>query len=176
MIKTTLYSLIIFGKIKIMTEGSLVVMTGALTLAVVSMLAGKLFDHYGGKIIALISFVLLGLSTIGFYYVLNLDTPFVINAGLFMVSMAGVALINMPVMTTGINALPDKLLPHGTAVINTARQFGGTLGLTFISRAQSESKIINTMYYLSGVKAAFFVSFIFALIGLFLTLIIKQDK
>lgn len=160
--------------------GGLIVMPGALTLAVMSMLAGKLFDHYGGKIIALIGFVLLGLSTIGFYYVLNLDTPFIVTSGLFMVSMAGVALINMPVMTTGINALPDKLLPHGTAVINTARQFGGTLGLTFIisfiSRAQSESKMINTMDYLSGVKAAFFVLFIFALIGLFLTLVIKQDK
>ncbi len=158
--------------------GGLIVMPGALTLAVMSMQAGKLFDKYGGKIIALIGFILLGLSTIGFYYVLELDTPFVVTSGLFMVSMAGVALINMPVMTTGINALPDKLIPHGTAVINTARQFGGTLGLTFIisfiSRAQGESDIINTVNYLSGVKSAFLASFVFAVIGLILTLFIKE--
>lgn len=160
--------------------GGLIVMPGALTLAVMSMLAGKLFDHYGGKVIALIGFVLLGLSTLGFYFILDLETPFVVTSGLFMVSMGGVALINMPVMTTGINALPDRLIPHGTAVINTARQFGGTLGLTFIisfiSRAQGKSDVINTVNYLSGVKSAFLAAFAFAMIGLFLTFFIRKDK
>lgn len=158
--------------------GGLIVMPGALTLAVMSMLAGKLFDKHGGKLIAIIGFVLLGFSTIAYYLLLDLNTSFIITAILFMVAMGGVALINMPVMTIGINALPDKLIPHGTAVINTARQFGGTLGLTFIisfiSRAQGDSDVINTLNYLNGVKSAFLVAFVFAIIGLILTLFIKE--
>src|SRR5690625_8054448 len=90
---------------------------------------------------------------------------------LFMISMGGVALINMPIMTTGINALPDELIPHGTSVINTARQFGGSLGLTFIisfitkAEATSGSAGLNPVDYLAGVKTAFCVEFIFSAVG-----------
>src|SRR5699024_3487520 len=150
--------------------GGLVVMPGALTLAVMSLLAGKLFDKYGGKNIAIIGFILLSLSTIGFYFILDLDTTFIVTMALFMVSMGGVALINMPIMTAGINALPDKLIPHGTSVINTARQFGGSLGLTFIisfiSRVETESINIQPANYLTVVKSAFPVACIFAVVGM----------
>ncbi|WP_164667818.1 MDR family MFS transporter [Virgibacillus doumboii] len=161
--------------------GGLIVMPGALTLAVMSLLAGRLFDKYGGKIIAIIGFVLLCFSTLGFYLILGLDTPFVVTMVLFMVAMGGVALINMPIMTAGINALPDKLIPHGTAVINTARQFGGSLGLTFIisfiSRAGSGNEVVvDPANYLTGVKNAFLVAFLFAVTGLFLSFFLKRQR
>ncbi|HLR71259.1 MAG TPA: MFS transporter, partial [Pseudogracilibacillus sp.] len=59
--------------------GGLVVMPGALTLAVMSLLAGKLFDKYGGKSIAIIGFALLCLSAIGSYIILDLETPFIMT-------------------------------------------------------------------------------------------------
>src|SRR5690625_3910486 len=161
--------------------GGLIVMPGALTLAVMSMFAGRLFDLHGGRSIAIIGFVMLILSTLGFYFVLALDTPFIVTMLLFMVAMGGVALINMPIMTTGINALPDELIPHGTSVINTARQFGGSLGLTFIisfiTKAEkgSASTGLNPVDYLAGVKTAFFVAFIFAAVGLVSALFVKRN-
>ncbi|MUV36944.1 putative MFS-type transporter YcnB [Lentibacillus sp. JNUCC-1] len=159
--------------------GGLIVMPGALTLGVMSLFAGNLFDKYGGKMITIIGFVLLTVSTIGFHFILGLETPFVITMVLFMVAMGGVGLINMPIMTAGINALPDKLIPHGTAVINTARQFGGSLGLTFIisfiTRTASDSGAVQATEYLAGVKNAFLVAFIFALVGLVLSLLVKKD-
>lgn len=158
----------------------LVVMPGALTLAVMSFLAGRLFDKYGSKMIAIIGFAVLCFSTIGFQIWLNLDTPFIIPALLFILSMGGVALINMPVMTAGINALPDELIAHGTSVINTVRQFGGSLGLTFIisfiSRVENGATMIQPQDYLTGVKTAFFVAFIFAVIGLLSSLFIERGK
>src|SRR5699024_2084508 len=154
------------------------VMPGALTVAVISMLAGKLFDKHGGKLIAIIGFILLGFSTIAYYLLLDLNTLFIITPVLFMVAMGGVALINMPVLIIVINDLRDKLISHGTAVSNTARQFGGTLGFTFIilfiSRSQGDSDVINTLNYLNGVKSAFLVACVFAVIGLILTLFIKE--
>ncbi|MEW9677400.1 MDR family MFS transporter [Lentibacillus sp. L22] len=161
-------------------HGGLIVMPGALTLAVMSLFAGRLFDKYGGKIIAIIGFVLLCLSSLGFHFMLDIDTPFMMTMVLFMVSMAGVALINMPIMTSGINALPDTLIPHGTAVINTARQFGGSLGLTFIisfiSKVNAGTETIQPIKYLTGVKTAFFVAFLFAITGLVLSLFLQRKR
>ncbi|MGP4105976.1 MDR family MFS transporter [Virgibacillus sp. L01] len=161
--------------------GGLIVMPGALTLAAMSLLAGRLFDKYGGKTIAIIGFMLLSLSTLGFNLILGLHTPFIITMGLFMVAMGGVALINMPIMTAGINALPDKLISHGTAVINTARQFGGSLGLTFIISFISNvgagtEAVVQPANYLTGVKTAFFVAFLFAVTGLLLSLFLEREK
>ncbi|UJL45060.1 DHA2 family efflux MFS transporter permease subunit [Virgibacillus sp. NKC19-16] len=105
-------------------HAGLVVTPGALTLALMSLFAGTLYDKYGGTIIAIIGFVLLSISTLSYHFFLGLNTSLVIVSILFMLAMAGVALINMPIMTAGINALPDALVAHGTAIINTARQFG----------------------------------------------------
>ncbi|GAB4074193.1 MDR family MFS transporter [Barrientosiimonas marina] len=160
--------------------GGLIVMPGALTLALMSLFAGNLFDKYGGRIIAIIGFVLLVVSTLGFHFILTLDTPFIVTMILFMLAMAGVGLINMPIMTAGINALPDELIPHGTAVVNTARQFGGSLGLTFIisfiSQAETGSEAVDPLNYLSGVKTAFFVAFLFAVIGLISAFFIDRKR
>ena len=162
--------------------GGLIVMPGALTLAVMSLFAGRLFDNHGGRNIAIIGFIMLIFSTLGFHFILDLDTPFLVTMVLFMIAMGGVALINMPIMTTGINALPDELIPHGTSVINTARQFGGSLGLTFIisfitkAEATSGSAGLNPVDYLAGVKTAFFVAFIFAAVGLVSALFVRRDK
>ncbi|RYG72281.1 DHA2 family efflux MFS transporter permease subunit [Lentibacillus lipolyticus] len=160
--------------------GGLIVMPGALTLAAMSLFAGRLFDKYGAKRIAIMGFVLLCLSTIGFHFILGLDTPFIITMILFMIAMGGVALINMPIMTAGINALPDHLIPHGTAVINTARQFGGSLGLTFIisfisSVGAGSAATIQPAAYLTGVKTAFFVAFLFAVAGLICSLFLERS-
>ncbi|GAA0614966.1 MDR family MFS transporter [Virgibacillus siamensis] len=161
--------------------GGLIVMPGALTLAVMSLLAGKLFDKYGGKMIAIIGFALLTVSTLSFHFILGLNTPFAITMVLFMVAMAGVAMINMPIMTSAINALPDHLIPHGTAVINTARQFGGSLGLTFIISfitmvGSGSETIVEPATYLTGVQNAFFVAFLFAVTGLVLSLFLERRK
>lgn len=160
--------------------GGLVVMPGALTLALMSFVAGKLFDKFGGRIIAIIGFMLISLSGIGSYLWLDLESPFALSMGLFMISMAGAALINMPIMTIGINALPDSLIPHGTSVINTVRQFGGTIGLTFIisfiSRAEGKTAALDPAQYLTGVQSAFFVAFLFALVGLLLSFLLKKGR
>jgi len=158
--------------------GGLVVMPGAITLAVMSLVAGNLFDKYGGRNIAVIGFALICFSAISYYFLLHLESSFTMIMFLFMIAMAGSALINMPVMTAGINALPDELIPHGTAVINTIRQFGGTFGLTFIisfiTKAEAESVTLDPNNYLLGVKHAFFASFVLAVIGLVLSLFVEK--
>lgn len=160
--------------------GGLVVMPGAFILAFMSFVAGKLFDKYGGKGIIIGGFILMGMSAIASYFMLDLETSFMLSMLLFAIAMAGSGLISMPIMTVGINALPDSLIPHGTSVINTIRQFGGTLGLTFIisfiSRAEGETAAINPENYVTGVQTAFFVAFLFVVVGLLLSFVIKRGR
>ncbi|QQK79156.1 DHA2 family efflux MFS transporter permease subunit [Salicibibacter cibi] len=157
----------------------IVVFPGAMTLAVMSLLAGKLFDKYGGKRMALIGFILIATSTLSYFFLLDVHTSLAFVSVLFMFAMGGVALINMPIMTTGINALPDALVAHGTAIINTARQFGGSLGLTFIisfiSRQATVDDAADALHFLNGVSHAFFVAFLFAFVGLLLSFMLKKE-
>jgi EmrB/QacA subfamily drug resistance transporter len=160
-------------------HAGLVAAPGALTLAFMSLYAGKLYDKYGGKTITILGFIFISISTISYYFILGLNTSLILTAFLFMLAMAGVALINMPIMTAGINALPDSLVSHGTAIINTARQFGGSIGLTFIisfisSTAGSETA--DASQYLNGVQNAYFVAFLFAVTGLLLSLLLKRKS
>src|SRR5699024_9638981 len=160
-------------------HAGLVAAPGALTLALMSLFAGKLYDKYGGKTIAILGFVLLTISTISYYFMLGLNTSLILTACLFMLAMAGVALINMPIMTAGINALPDSLVAHGTAIINTARQFGGSIGLTFIISfisSAAESETADASHFLHGVTNAYFVAFLFAVTGLLLSLLLKREN
>ncbi|MBB6450085.1 EmrB/QacA subfamily drug resistance transporter [Geomicrobium halophilum] len=159
-------------------HAGIIVFPGAMTLAVMSLLAGKLFDKYGGKRMAKIGFLLLAVTTLCYYLMLDVDTPLVFVAIVFMFVMGGVALINMPIMTAGINALPDSLVAHGTAIVNTARQFGGSLGLTFIisfiTLETAENGAVDALSFLDGVLHAFFVAFLFAVAGFLFSLMIKK--
>lgn len=152
---------------------------GALTLALMSLYAGRLFDKYGGNGITILGFIMLSVSTLSFYFIVGLNTSLVLTAFLFMFAMASVALIAMPIMTAGINALPDDLVAHGTAIINTTRQFGGSIGLTFIISFISSADGSNeteALQFLNGVKNAFFVSFLFAITGLLLSLLLIKNN
>ncbi|MNJ58723.1 Multidrug export protein EmrB [compost metagenome] len=42
--------------------------------------------------------------------------------------MFGISLVMMPIMTNGLNALPSRLNPHGTAINNTVSQVAGSIG------------------------------------------------
>src|SRR5699024_11624143 len=78
--------------------GGLVGMSGALTLSVMSFLAGGLFDRYGGRTIAITGFILLVLSTGLFNFILYMNTPFIFTIILFFLFFAGVLLINILIL------------------------------------------------------------------------------
>src|SRR5699024_8896194 len=105
------------------------VIPGAISLAIMSLLGGRLYDKYGGKLVTIIGFILLIISTLSFYLILNLDTSLILTSFLFVLAMCGVGMINMPTVTFALDAIQDNLIPHGTAVVNVSRQLGASLGL-----------------------------------------------
>ncbi|MGI6474861.1 MAG: hypothetical protein ACOX0J_11345 [Thermoactinomyces vulgaris] len=61
-----------------------------------------------------------------------------------MIRSFGMSLLMMPIMTAGLNQLPEEMNGHGTAMANTSRQIAGSLGISVFTTIFS----IRTQYHL----------------------------
>ena len=100
-----------------------------------------------------------------------------------MVIEGGNAFVMMPAVTLGANALPDRLVAHGTAVITTVRQVLGSAGvvvatmvLTNVTNRVGQSGVSHSAASLTGFRAAFSLMVLVELVGLFLALLLKDTK
>ncbi|MED1723490.1 DHA2 family efflux MFS transporter permease subunit [Brevibacillus parabrevis] len=108
-------------------QSGLLLLPGSIIMGIMSPITGKLFDKFGAKWLALIGLVITIVTTYGFTK-LSLSTSYSYLVTLYTVRMFGLSMLMMPVMTSGLNALPLQLNPHGTAMSNTINAIGGALG------------------------------------------------
>lgn len=47
---------------------------------------------------------------------------------IYSLRMFGMSMVMMPIMTNGLNELPSRMNPHGTALNNTLSQVSGAIG------------------------------------------------
>jgi EmrB/QacA subfamily drug resistance transporter len=125
-------------------DAGLMMLPGALLNAFMSPITGKLFDRYGGRILAVTGLLITTVST---YYmsVLTFETTFTQLAVLHAIRMFGMSMVMMPVSTNGLNQLPPSLYPHGTAMNNTLQNVSGAIGTALLvtimsNRAESYAK------------------------------------
>lgn len=103
--------------------------SGAVFLSILNPLSGKLADKIGFKPTMLVGMFMIIIGWVAGLTVLNhLSLLGMIICA--MVIEGGNAFVMMPAVTLGANALPDELVPHGTAVITTVRQVLGSAGVT----------------------------------------------
>lgn len=110
-------------------ESGLVMLPGALCMAVLNVLSGYIFDRQGPRRLALFGIGLLTISSC-FFTVLDVGSAFAWIAFIYALRMVGMSMAMMPVTTWGLNTLSNREMPHGTAVNNTLRQVAGSLGTT----------------------------------------------
>lgn len=108
-------------------HSGLTLLPGAMMMGIMSLFTGRIFDKKGAKYLAIGGLTLLTLSTAPFMF-LTSDTPKIYVTVLYAVRMFGIAMVMMPVTTTGMNALPAESISHGTAVNNTVRQVASSMG------------------------------------------------
>lgn len=159
---------------------------GALVMGMMSPVTGNLFDRLGARRLAITGMFILTVATIPFAFV-NRDTPILYIVMLYAIRLFGISMVMMPVTTSGMNALPFKLIAHGTAVNNTVRQIATSMGTAILmsvltnvtknaqpnhallkaSPLQYRSQYIDAL--LKGYHAAFWFAIAFAVIGLIAT-------
>lgn len=108
-------------------DAGLLMLPGALVMGIMSPITGKLFDKFGPKALALTG---LTITTIATYELTKLtaDTSYGYLMFAYTIRMFGMSMVMMPIMTNGLNQLPMKMNPHGTAMNNTLQQVSGAIG------------------------------------------------
>lgn len=171
-----------FGQIVLNTSAftsGAVLIPGTVLLSIMSLVGGGLFDKYGGKMITIIGFASILLSTILFSTMEMTTAPYMIII-YFCIFMFGFGLTLMPLVTLGMNALKDDEIAHGSAIVNAVRQFGLAFGVivltSIISFRVSGSDLPYSEATLAGATDAFIVMSVLAFVGLVLALFIKEGE
>ncbi|WP_164214652.1 DHA2 family efflux MFS transporter permease subunit [Virgibacillus sp. YIM 98842] len=158
-------------------ESGLMLLPGALLMGVMNPVNGTLFDRFGGR--WLLTAGSLGVVITTFMFT-NLDdsTTFVYLAIVNAFRMLFISMIMMPSTTAGLNALPERVLPHGTAMNNTLRQMSGAVGTAMLVSVMTYQTIPGEgiMGEIHGVNASFTVASIIAVAGFVLSLFIRDTR
>ncbi|WP_438314679.1 DHA2 family efflux MFS transporter permease subunit [Sporosarcina sp. FA9] len=183
-------------------DSGLLMLPGAVLMGLMSPITGRLFDKYGARGLAIIG---LSITIITTYYLskLNLTSEYYYIMFIYTARMFGLSLVMMPIMTNGLNQLPMKSNPHGTAMNNTLQQVSGAIGtailLTIMTKRMESAgtklfaeasasgnvptaadslalfKVdLESKAMLDGINFSFFLSTLVAAVALVLTLFVKR--
>jgi EmrB/QacA subfamily drug resistance transporter len=185
-------------------DAGLLLMPGALLMAFMSPLTGKLFDRFGGRVLAVIGLAIMVVTTY-FLSRLELDTTYLNLMIIYSVRSLGISMVMMPVSTNGLNQLPRHLYPHGTAMNNTLNQVAGAIGTALLvtimtNRTESQAKELGanvmqnmteqptqealaqmqqnilTQATLEGINYSFLIATSISVVALVLAFFIKRAK
>src|SRR5690625_1686583 len=168
---------------------------GAIVMGIMSPITGRLFDKYGAKILSMIGLSILIASTFQLSH-LTMENSYFYLMAIYTIRMFGMSLVMMPVMTNGLNQLPMKANPHGTAMNNTLQQVSGALGtavlLTIMTTRSTNAGVdlakkamtgeidptysIEHLAMLDGINFSFLISTLVALIAFVLAFFIKRPN
>lgn len=112
-------------------DSGLMLLPGALVMAFMSPITGQMFDKLGGRILAVVGLTILTISTY-FFSKLTFETSYTYLMVLHAIRMFGMSMVMMPVSTNGLNQLPTRFYPHGTAMNNTLNQVSGAIGTALL--------------------------------------------
>lgn len=183
-------------------HSGLLMLPGAIVMGLMSPITGRLFDKYGARIMAIFGLSITIVTTfllsrltmeLGYYHLMTIYT----------VRMFGMSMVMMPVMTNGLNQLPMRSNPHGTAMNSTLQQVSGAIGsallLTIMTKrmvssgaeraadlmasgnaptsvegiAKMEAEL-EKLAMLDGINFAFLVATIVSVVALILTFFVKR--
>ncbi|WP_059105293.1 DHA2 family efflux MFS transporter permease subunit [Shouchella shacheensis] len=156
-----------------------ILVPGTILLSIMTIVSGNLYDRYGGKKIAVIGFAFTFVSLLLLSTVRMDSSPYWIMAH-FCLFMIGFGLTLMPLVTVSMNALDNGDIPHGSAIVNTVRQFGMTFGIIVLSTIISiTTSTMDTSYEVGtywGTTYALIVMALLSLLALALTTFIRENK
>lgn len=113
------------------TMSGIAMLPGALIGAVMGVFAGRLFDRFGARRIAIpgIAVVLLGAFGLAF---LGIDSDFLFIMGAYTVLSVGMQFVMTPLNTWGVNSLDNQMIQHAQGLSNTMNQVAGSLGTALL--------------------------------------------
>ncbi|RYL92693.1 MDR family MFS transporter [Sporolactobacillus sp. THM19-2] len=168
-------------------SAGLTLLPGGLINGLLSPVMGRLFDKLGPRWLVIPGLLLMNVIVLLFTRLTTSVSQIylIVLYGLLMISMA---MVMMPISTTGLNQLPKKLYSHGTAIMNTLQQVAGGIGtalfvgimvsgqkdyLSHAPNAGAPGQLLRAMVF--GMNRAFLIALIFAVVSLILSLFLKRS-
>lgn len=161
-------------------QSGLILLPGALVLGIISPISGKLFDKFGVKKITMIGMFILAIASFPFLLLTKGTATWWIVC-LYSLRMLGMGLVMMPLAAAGINALPNNLISHGSAINNTVRQVFASLGAAIMVGVMSSTVVKysneneDVLSILRGLNYGFMSAFILIVIAFILCFFIKSS-
>ncbi|RED66220.1 MDR family MFS transporter [Cohnella lupini] len=166
----------------------LVLLPGGVLNGFLSPLTGRLFDKFGPRALVIPGSAILVL-VMWLFTQIDLDTGKGTIILYHCIMMVAISMIMMPAQTNGLNQLPRRYYPHGTAILNTLTQVAGAIGVAFFISIMSASQ----KDYLAGssdptaphemaeslsagVQSSFSVGMIFAIVAVVLSFFVRRAK
>lgn len=154
-------------------ESGLMLLPGALIMGFMSPITGKVFDKFGGRWLSIVGFTFITVALL-LYVNLSSQSSIIWIASIFAIMMIGISMMMMPLMTAGINDLPPHLIAHGTAMNNTIRMVGGSIGTAILVSVMSHTSLgQSTQTTMEGIQNAFIIATIVGVIGIFISFRLK---
>ncbi len=107
----------------------LLLLPGALLNGMTAPVMGTLFDKYGPRKLIIPGMIML-VGSILFFININPSIPLWMFVLIYIILMLAISAIMMPAETNGLNELPQRLYPHGTAIVSTLQPVAGALGVS----------------------------------------------
>ncbi|MDE5414224.1 DHA2 family efflux MFS transporter permease subunit [Alkalihalobacillus sp. MEB203] len=120
-------------------EAGMVLLPGALITGFMAPITGRLFDRYGARVLAIPGLIIMTISSFAFLFI-DTNTSLLYLSVMYAIRMFGFGMVMMPVNTAGLNQIPRKLIPHGSAVTNTIRQMSASIGTGLLVTAMTTAE------------------------------------
>lgn len=161
-------------------ESGLVMLPGAICMAILNMVSGYIFDKQGPRRLAIFGVSLLTTSAFAFSFI-QPGMSFATICLFYTMRMVGISMAMMPITTWGLNSLDNSVMAHGTAINSTLRQVSGSLGTTFFvalmtafAATRADEGYEASMLY--GIHISFDVITAMCLLALGLTIAFVKTK
>ena len=176
-------------------DSGLILLPGAIVMAVMSMTSGAMYEKFGAKPLAIIGMLIVIITT-SYFVVMDEHTSTIMLATVYAIRMIGIAIGLMPVMTHTMNQLTPEMNAHGSSMTNTVQQISGSIGtaglITILSQASqhfspkmSDYKVMNKQEMIGQIKidtmlhgyhAGFLFAVIITVISFLCTFMIKKTS
>lgn len=166
----------------------LVLLPGSLLNGIMSPFMGHFFDKFGPRVLMIPATLVLSGTMFMMSQLTAESSVWIIVVGYALI-MLSIAAIMMPAETNGLNQLPKKLYPHGTAVMSTLQPVAGAIGvsvfisimnarqLSFLEKSPTptDPKVISDAM-VAGVELVYFIAFVISIIAVVLAFTVYRAK
>ena len=124
-------------------QAGMLMMPGALVMAVMMPIAGRISDRFNPKVLVTIGSLVVGF-TLFWYGTLDPMSSRLMVILPQVIRGIGIAFMISPIMATTINAVPMHMIPMATSFVNVAQRLGGSFGIAFINTFVTNAIIRET--------------------------------